>query len=170
MIGIDEARETIEAAERFGFSGADFLARLGAARVAVACNGIGPEDMPDEWRRKLDRWLVLFRDPCREHDCRFTYDNDGTEAKFRAANDELRRNCLIMADAAYKWWDPMRYIWRHRGRVVAWACQEFGWDSWRRAYDRAKAQGIAPCNGQFPAGAGNAGELGWIRPRGYINN
>lgn len=158
MITLEEAKETIAAAQRLGFSSADFLARLGPANVARACNGIGPEKMPEKWRRKLDKWLVLFRDPCRGHDCRFTYDNDGSEAKFRAANDELRRDCLIMADTR-AWYNPMRYIWRHRGKVVAWACQEFGWDSWRRAYERAKAQGISPCNSQFPAGAGNAGVL-----------
>ena len=159
MITIDEAKITIVTAFELKLSGAEFLCTLGPSNIARACNGIGPEDMPDKWRRKLDKWFWLFCVPCRGHDCRFTYDNDGTEAKFRAANDELRRNCLIMADAAYKWYNPMRYIWRHRGKVVAWACQEFGWDDWRKAYERAKAQGIVSCNSQFRAGARNAGGL-----------
>lgn len=157
MITLDEAKDTIIEARRLALSGAEFMAVLGPANVARACNGIGPEDMPEKWRKKLDKCMWLFVVPCRGHDCRFTYDNDGTEAKFRAANDELRRNCLIMADATYKWYNPMRCLWRHRGKVVAWACQEFGWDSWRKAYERAKEQGIVPCNGQFPPSGGNAG-------------
>lgn len=157
MITLEEARATINAAVAYGLSGAEFMARLGSSNVARACNGVGPEDMPEKWRKRLDKWYWLFCVPCRGHDCRFTFDNDGTEAKFRAANDELRRNCLIVADAAFKWYNPMRYIWHSRANGVAWACQELGWDSWRKAYERAKAQGIAPCNGRFPAGAGNAG-------------
>lgn len=159
MITREEAKGTIDTAVAYGLSGAEFMARLGSSNVARACNGIGPEKMPKKWRKKLDKWFWLFCVPCRGHDCRFTFDNDGTEAKFRAANDELRRNCLIMADAAYKWYNPMRYIWRHRGKVVAWACQEFGWDSWREAYERAKAQGIVSCNGQFRPSGRKAGEL-----------
>ena len=157
MITLDEAKDTILEACRIGLSGAEFLYVLGPSNVARACNGIGPEDMPEKWRRKLDKCIWLFVVPCRGHDCRFTYDNDGTEAKFRAANDELERNCLIMANTQGAWYNPKRWWWRHNAKVVAWICQTFGWDSWRRAYERAKAQGIAPCNNQFPASAVNAG-------------
>ena len=145
MITLEEAKATIHFAFEHGLSGAEFLAALGLSNVARACNGIGPEKMPEKWCRKFDDWLWLFRIPCRGHDCRFTYDNDGTEAKFRAANDELERNCLIMADAMYAWYNPLRYLWRHRAHVMAWMCREFGWDAWRDAYKKAQEQGIVAC-------------------------
>lgn len=157
---LEEAKETINNAKDLGFSGAEFLETLGAENVRRSCNGIGPEKMPKKWRVRLDNWLWLFKDPCRCHDCRFTFDNDGSEAKFRAANDELGRNCLIMADSEYAWYNPLRYVWRHRAKGVAWVCQTFGWESWRDAYVKAKKQGIVSCYNAFPAGAGNADATG----------
>jgi len=156
MITLTEAHDTIDEAARLGLSGAEFLATLGPSNVARACNGIGPERMPEKWRKKLTKWLSLFLVPSRGHDCRFTYDNDGTEARFRDANDELRRNCLIMADTK-AWYNPMRYVWRHRAHLTAWACQTFGWDSWREAYATAKEQGIVSCSKDFRSSGRNAG-------------
>ena len=69
------------------------------------------------------------------HDCRFAYDNDGGDSKFRAANDELERNCRIVADATYKWWQLRRYLARRAGRIMADACRDFGWTAWRDAYE-----------------------------------
>lgn len=162
MITLDEAKDTIIEARRLGLSGAEFLTVLGPYNVARACNGIGPESMRPKWRERLNSWLWLFCPPARVHDCRFTHDNDGTDAKFRAANDELERNCLIMADSEYAWYNPLRYLWRHRAHVVAEACRQFGWYDWREAFDKAKAQVIVPCveQKQFPASAGNAGGKG----------
>ena len=161
MITHQEAIQTIARAKELSLSGAEFMDALGVGNVARACNGIGPESMKPKWRERLNNWLWLFKDPCRVHDCRFTFDNDGTDAKFRAANDELERNCLIMADSEYVWYNPIRYLWRHRAHVVADACRQFGWGDWRKAFDAAKAQGIVSCaeKKQFPAGAGNAGGL-----------
>ena len=87
----------------------------------------------------------MYTVPCVQHDCRFAYDNDGTEAKFRAANDELERNCVIIADETYAWYNPLRYWARLKGRAIAAACRIGGWSAWRKAYKK-----------QFPAGAGNA--------------
>ena len=154
------AQESISLAGAFGLSGAEFIATLGDENVMWACNGIGPAWLKPSLREKLNKWFRRFRVCADVHDCRFTFDNDGSDAKFRAANDELERNCLIMANSEYKWYNPLRYLWRHRARVVADTCRLFGWSDWRKAFDAAKAQGIVPCASQFPPSGGNAGGEG----------
>lgn len=125
-------------ARDLGLSGAEFIGNLSLGQIRVAYNGIGPEWLKPSLRQKLDRWLYVFVVCTVIHDCRFVYDNDGSDAKFRAANDELERNCLIVADAEYSWYNPLRYLWRHRARVVAKACRDFGWSAWRDAYEKNK--------------------------------
>lgn len=134
MITIDEAIQSIARAVRLGLSGSEFMARLGPEKVAAACNGIGPERWSQKARDTLDKWLWLLRPAADGHDCRFAYDNDGSDAKFRAANDELERNGIICADAEYRWFNPLRYLWRHRARVMADMCRQYGWSAWRDAY------------------------------------
>jgi len=145
---IDEAGYVLTAGV-YGLSGAEWLADLSLGKIRAAYNGIGPEWMDEDKRKKLSRWLKEYTIACVIHDCRFQYDNDGTDAKFRAANDELERNCIIIADATYAWWNPVRYWARLKGRAIATACRIGGRSAWRKAYKK-----------QFPAGAGNAGETG----------
>lgn len=130
----DGAVSVISEALHLGLSGAEFLRDLGPARVAAACNGIGPEWLPEALREKLSKWLALFILPADIHDCRFSYCNDGTELGFWSANNELGRNCLLVADARYAWYNPVRYLARRGGRLVAAACQRYGWSAWRQAY------------------------------------
>ena len=133
---IEQARASIARAMDLGLSGAWFMRELGPERVARACNGIGPESWPEEARAVLNRWLGTFDVCADDHDCRFEYDNDGSDVKFRQANDELERNCLIVADAKYRWYNPLRYIARRKGRLMAQACRDFGWRAWRAAWER----------------------------------
>ncbi len=135
---IDEAGYVLTAGV-YGLSGAEWLADLSLGKIRAAYNGIGPEWMKPEQRKKLSKWLKTYTVPCVLHDCRFAYDNDGTEAKFRAANDELERNCRIVADATYAWYHPMRYWARLKGRAVAQACRVLGWDAWRDAYNQFRS-------------------------------
>lgn len=131
---LKSAVKTLNIAYELLLSGAAWLIALGPRKVAEAANGIGPARWPEKWRKKLDKWLWLFRPAADIHDCRFTYDNDGSDAKFRAANDEIERNCLLLADARYSWYNPLRYLWRHRAHAVAFACRAFGWEAWIDAY------------------------------------
>ena len=133
-----EAQDAIARAMDLKLSGAEFVATLGDENVMRAYNGIGPEWLPASMRAKLDKWLDTFSVCAVVHDCRFQFDNDGTDAKFRAANDELERNCLILANAKYAWYNPVRYLARWRGRHVADACRVFGWSAWRDAYEENK--------------------------------
>ena len=135
---IDEACYVLTAGV-YGLSGAEWLAELSLGKIRAAYNGIGPKWMKPEKRKKLSKWLKMYTVPCVQHDCRFAYDNDGTEAKFRAANDELERNCRIVADANFQWWQLRRYLARRAGRIMADACREFGWSAWRDAYQEFRA-------------------------------
>ena len=99
-------------ADVYGLSGAEFLADLSLGKIRAAYNGIGPEWMSQKFRDKLMRWLGLFSVCAVIHDCRFAYDNDGSAAKFNAANDELERNCIIVADANFTWYNPRRHLAR----------------------------------------------------------
>lgn len=115
-----------------------FISTLTCEQFASACNGIGPESWPKERRQKLDKWLETFGLAADVHDCRFTYDNDGTREKFDYANDELEKNCKLLADEKYAWWNPLRYFARNRAHLIAEACRVFGWDAWIQAYKKAK--------------------------------
>ena len=92
---IDEAGYVLTAGV-YGLSGAEFLADLSLGKIREAYNGIGPEWLPAQIREELNKHLGLFAVCAVIHDCRFAYDNDGSAAKFNAANDELERNCIIV--------------------------------------------------------------------------
>lgn len=130
---IDEAGYVLTAGI-YGLSGAEWLANLPLSKIRAAYNGIGPKWLGEDKRKKLGKWLKAYTVPCVIHDCRFTYDNDGSDAKFRQANDELERNCVIVADANYAWYNPFRYWARAKGRAIAQACRILGWSAWRDAY------------------------------------
>ena len=119
-----------------GLYGREFITRLTAKQIAAACNGIGPESWPAERRAKLDKWLATFRRAADVHDCRFTLDNDGTREKFDAANDEIEKNCLILADQKYAWYNPWRYFARHAAHLVGKACRDFGWPAFDEAFKK----------------------------------
>jgi hypothetical protein len=105
--------------------------------LAARWNGIGPESMDKSKRKKLDKWLRLYGPACFIHDQDFA-ESDGTRGGFIAANDRLERNCLIIADDRYEWYDPRRYLARRGGRLVADACRIAGWGAWQ---DAAKKRG-----------------------------
>lgn len=133
---VDEAQKAIREICAAQLYGAGFIVMLGPAKVAAACNGCGPSSWPEERRRKLDKWLATFRLAFCGHDCRFEYDNDGSREKFDAANEELRKNCLLLADQKYAWYNPLRYFARHAAHLIGLLCQDFGWQSWKDAYNK----------------------------------
>ena len=136
---VEEAKAAAVEIWDIGLYGAVFMNGLTAEQVAAAANGIGPESWSPEARAKLDKWLSTFRLAAVVHDCRFTYDNDGTRPPFDAANNELENNCLILANHHYAWYNPMRYLARHAAHIVADACRDFGWDDWRKAYQKSRS-------------------------------
>ena len=133
---VEEAKKVIEEAYEKALYGWGFMRALGPERVAAACNGCGPDSWPQERRDKLGKWLKIFKPGFDGHDCRFTYDNDGTRERFDYANDELEKNCRLLADGKYGWYNPLRYLARRGGRLVADACRNFGWGAWQDAYNK----------------------------------
>ena len=130
-----DAIRAVEEMCRIGLYGVDFMQSLKPERIASACNGIGPEAWPKEMRERLDKWLATFRLAADVHDCRFTFDNNGTREKFDYANDELEKNCKILADEKYSWWNPRRYFARNAAHLVGDACRSvFGWKAYGDAY------------------------------------
>lgn len=123
-----------------GLYGREFVYRLTPAQVAAACNGIGPASWAEEWRAKLNKWLATFRRAADVHDCRFTFDNDGTREKFDAANDEIEKNCLILADQKYAWYNPWRYFARRAAHLIGKACRDFGWPAFDEAFKKHKQE------------------------------
>ena len=133
----EEATKAVEEMCRIGLYGSDFMRGLKPEQIAAACNGCGPEAWPEAWRAHLDSWLSTFRLAFDIHDCRFTYDNDGSRVKFDAANDELEKNCLVLADEKYAWYNPFRYFARNRAHIIADACRStFGWQAFREANEK----------------------------------
>ena len=133
---IDEADSTIFEARALGLRGADFMSSLGPEKVAAACNGAGPDRWPERARKKLTKWLWLFKTCFDIHDCEFEYGNDGSRGGFDRANDNLEINCRIACDSEYRWYNPMRYVARLAAGVVVDACRKFGWEDWVKAYEK----------------------------------
>ena len=141
----EEAKVALAEIWQAGLYGRDFARRFTPEQIAAACNGIGPESWPEERRAKMDRWLATFRRAADVHDLRYSYDNDGTRERFDAANDELERNCLILADRKWAWWNPWRYVARHAAHAVGKACRDFGWDAYEKAYEKQNPKGEMKC-------------------------
>ena len=139
MTEADGAR-AIDLALALGLEGADFVRDLGAAKVAAACNGIGPDWFPAAVRDEISEKLHMFIPAADVHDCRYSYDNDGTKERFHAANEELRRNCLRIANLTYAWWSPYRYLTRHAGHILADACEAYGWKAFEEAYTKKRGE------------------------------
>ena len=135
---VEEAKNTIAEMREKLLYGCWFMSGLGPEKVAAACNGCGPASWPEERRRKLGKWLKTFKLAFDSHDCRFTYDNDGSRERFDYANEELLKNCRLLADLEYKRFNPVRYFARNRAHIIFILCQNFGWSAYQDAYNKQK--------------------------------
>lgn len=133
MSTVRDAMQMLSLAAAYGLEGAAKYLVYPIETLAARWNGIGPERMSEAKRKKLDKWLKLYRPACFIHDQDFA-ESDGTRGGFIAANDRLERNCLIIADDHYDWYDPRRYLARRGGRLVADACRIAGWKAWQDAH------------------------------------
>ena len=133
MSTIQEATRMLSFATAYGLDGVFKYIDYPIETLAARWNGIGPESMDEAMRKKLDKWLRLYKPACFIHDQDFA-ESDGTRGGFISANDRLERNCLIIADDHYEWYDPRRYLARRGGRLVADACRIAGWKAWQDAH------------------------------------
>lgn len=137
-----EIDELLKIAVAADLEGLDFLSRFTYDQLADGYNGIGPEFLKPNVRKKVSEFLHIFKPAAVGHDLRNEL-SDGTRESFYAANDEFYRNCLKLADYYYKGKDSRRW---HRARAVAdilYRCvcaENFGWRAWQEAKDRHAAK------------------------------
>lgn len=122
--------------------GLAFLSSYDYKEIAAAYNGIGPEWMPAELRKKVSDYLDLFAPAALIHDMRYQM-SDGSRHGFDFANMEFGGNCVKLAEDAYPWWN-----WRRYGARLAAAAlcdcvrSQGGWVAWceaaRRNIDKQK--------------------------------
>ena len=122
-------RELLDVAESAGLDCPADFRRAGIDDLAVYCNGIGADWMPD-WLREaisgLNPTLVLAADI---HDIRYAL--GGTESERKAADDEMLENGLKLANYRYGWYDPRRYWVRKQMRKFHAILREFGGWAWK---------------------------------------
>jgi len=113
--------------------GQEFVWELDPELVREAYNGIGPDFLPPTVREKVTNYLSLFEPAALIHDVRNEF-SDGTQESFNSANVEFLHNCEILADAAFPWYSPARYLARRVAKILYRCVQgECGWFAWIEA-------------------------------------
>ena len=129
----------LEACRRYGLSGEEFCRQFPLAVLAEDYNGIGPEWFPEILRNAVNSLCADLCAAAFVHDIRFSH-SDGSVEQFVAANDEFRANGYRIANGKYSWYDPRRYIVRHRTRVFYRLLVAFGWTAYIAAYIKSRNQ------------------------------
>lgn len=127
-----EIDELLKIAVAADLEGLDFLSRFDYEQLS-AYNGIGPQLLSDDKRKKLSKYLKLFAPAALVHDMRYEV-GDGSRAAFNYANMEFRENCIKLAKFEYGILNWRRY----RAYLVAEAlfaavASEVGWLAWSEA-------------------------------------
>lgn len=104
----EDIEELLKIAVAADLGGVDFLSQFSYAQLADGYNGIGPEFLPADIRKKVSDQLDLFAPAALIHDLRYAA-GDGSRYGFNYANFEFRENCFKLAQGAYPWWNWRRY-------------------------------------------------------------
>ena len=132
----DNVQRLMSLAAAENLAGIDALLKLDFEAVCESYNGIGPEFLPESIRAKVTQHLSVFEPAALIHDFRNEF-SDGTRSSFYATNSEFLENCLKLADAEYKWYNPRRYVARHVAHLLyKFVNSDFGWSAWLAAKDR----------------------------------
>lgn len=116
--------------------GLDFLAACTDEQLAEAYNGIGPDFLPADVRKKLSLYLDLFAPAALIHDLRYTV-SDGTRSGFNFANFEFRGNCYLLAEKRYGVFNWRRYrAYFVAETLFAAVASQAGWIAWTEAHRR----------------------------------
>lgn len=109
----------------------------------AAYNGTGAEWMPEGIRDFLDNISEPLLPAVGIHDTEYEL-GDGTRGHFYRANERLRRNGRICADANAPWWHLRRYRLRKQAKIFASLCDQFGWSAYLAAIrERQEREEIA---------------------------
>lgn len=139
MASVEEVRELLRHAVNYRLDGVAFAMTFPLVVLAKDYNGVGPEWFPSWARKILDNICRVMLPMVLIHDVRFSH-SDGSVEQFVAANDELRANGYKIAESEYAWYNPMRYLVKHRVRVLYRLCRDFGWTAYVAAYLKQEQQ------------------------------
>ena len=109
------------------------LTKLPMHRLKSQCNGIGAECFPKRWRTFIDKINPNFTASAMIHDIMWSMGYD-----FTRSNDILYINGKWEAMAAYRWFNPCRYIAIVRAKLFARLCQKFGYIAYLQACGKEK--------------------------------
>ena len=111
------------------FEGVEVLEKFTDNELRKICNGIGPEWMPEKYRKILS-WIYKYLEATAFlHDAEFE-----AQIGFHKANSHFFGNGNIEVRARFKWYDLRRYIGFRRVRQFYWLLETFG----MRAYNEAR--------------------------------
>lgn len=123
--------------------GLDIPAAVSLDTFVAAYNGTGAEWMPEVIRDFLDNISAPLLPAVGIHDAEYEL-GDGTRGYFYRANERLRINGRICADADAPWWHLRRYRLRKQAKIFASLCDQFGWSAYLAAIrERQEREEIA---------------------------
>ena len=132
----EKIERLMESAIDCELEGVELFSRHGFSVIRESYNGIGPEFFSPAVREKVTQFLALFEPAALIHDVRNEF-SDGTRYSFNLANYEFLANCERLADEAYAWWRPRRYIARSVARILFdFVSGAPGWRAWKEAKER----------------------------------
>ena len=112
-----------------GFEGVEVLENFTDNELRKICNGIGPEWLPEKYRKILT-WIYKYMIVTAFlHDVEFE-----AQIGFHKANSHFFTNGNIEVRTHFKWYNPRRYIGLRRVRQFYWLLETFG----IRAYNEAQ--------------------------------
>ena len=114
-----------------GFEGVEVLEKFTDNELRKICNGIGPEWLPEKYRKILT-WIYKYLSATAFlHDAEFE-----AQIGFRKANGHFFVNGNIEVRAKFKWYNLRRYIGFRRVRQFYWILETFGVRAYNEARDK----------------------------------
>ena len=127
----DEAVVLYMEAREAGLSGAELLED--PQKVMRDCNGIGAAWMPERMRKLATLLNPVMEIPAAIHDRRYTIGGEAPGQRF--ADAEFWANTQTMIERRYAWWNPLRYVMRHRANLFYSLLRDFGSLAWKESGD-----------------------------------
>ena len=122
MYSHEEAVTMYREARISGLSGSELLED--ASAVIRDCNGIGADWMPKAMRNLCSKLNPVMAVPAAIHDRRYAIGGEAPGQLF--SDNEFLTNCLTMIERKYAWWNPLRYLARHRAERYYGYLRTFG--------------------------------------------
>ena len=129
MNRLKEIKLLKELAEKYQLEGREIIAKYTMQELCSIYNGIGCDAFPAWLRNGISELNPSLAVVAFIHDIEW-HESDGSKEKFTASNDRFRVNGHKVANQAFSWYNPRRYLVRHRATKFARFCQLFGWSGW----------------------------------------